>query len=89
MINVANMCDDEINTVVHTDINTIGQKLDHNLELCGNSAIFTNQSECAVEYRFIINSGTPTIYTIQAGDYIMFNFDRDSNVVIIDVVKVG
>lgn len=88
VINVANMCDDEINTLVHTDINTVGQKLDRSLELCGNDAIFTNQSEFTVEYRFIINNGTPTIYTAVAGGGIRFSFEGDSNVAIVEVVKV-
>ena len=46
------------------------------------------ESEFTVEYRFIIDNGIPTIYTAVAGGGIRFGFEGDSNVAIVEVVKV-
>ena len=78
----------DANTFVYTDVNTERVKLNQSLELCGNLVTLVNQSQYDFNYKVTFNNGTLNSYTVKAGKNIVFPFDKDTDVVIIAIVKV-
>ncbi len=90
VIKVTNLsAESDSNTMVYTDTNGNVQKLNQTIEVCGNTVTIINQTESAFEYKFILNNGTPTAYTIQAGMHIVFAVDQDSSIILANIVKVN
>lgn len=88
VINITNISGEtDANTMVYTDVDGNSQKLNQSIEVCGNTITFINQTEYALEYKFILNNGTPSPYNIQAGGNIVFAVDQDSSIVIASIIN--